>query len=185
MVDPPVVRPEDVDRVRAARARDADLVAPGAAVDELPVVAGDPEAPPPGTFAAGAPAGIQSATLLLGLLDDPARRRRARPGRDARRARRRLYAPLHLMADPDLSVVVTLLNEQGSVEELYRRTVTALDGKPFELILVDDGSTDATWAAVERLHAPTRASAASASSATSASTRRCTPASRAPAARSS
>ena len=57
------------------------------------------------------------------------------------------------MADPDLSVVVTLLNEQGSVEELYRRTVTALDGRPFELILVDDGSTDGTWAAVEQLHA--------------------------------
>ena len=57
------------------------------------------------------------------------------------------------MADPDLSVVVTLLNEQGSVEELYRRTVTALDGRPFELILIDDGSTDETWAAVERLHA--------------------------------
>ncbi len=48
---------------------------------------------------------------------------------------------------------MTLLNEQGSVEELYRRTVTTLDGRPFELIFVDDGSTDATWAAVERLHA--------------------------------
>jgi undecaprenyl-phosphate 4-deoxy-4-formamido-L-arabinose transferase len=56
------------------------------------------------------------------------------------------------MADPALSVVVTLLNEQGSVEELYRRTVTALDGKPFELILVDDGSTDGTWAEVQGLH---------------------------------
>jgi undecaprenyl-phosphate 4-deoxy-4-formamido-L-arabinose transferase len=56
------------------------------------------------------------------------------------------------MSDPDLSVVVTLLNEEGSVAELYQRTVTALDGRPFELILIDDGSTDGTWAAVERLH---------------------------------
>jgi len=56
------------------------------------------------------------------------------------------------MSAPDLSVVVTLLNEEGSVAELYRRTVTALDGRPFELILIDDGSTDGTWAAVERLH---------------------------------
>ena len=56
------------------------------------------------------------------------------------------------MSEPDLSVVVTLLNEEGSVEELYRRTVSALDGKPFELILIDDGSTDGTWAAVQRLH---------------------------------
>jgi undecaprenyl-phosphate 4-deoxy-4-formamido-L-arabinose transferase len=56
------------------------------------------------------------------------------------------------MPDPDLTVVVTLLNEEGSLEELYRRTVAALDGSPFELILVDDGSTDGTWEAVERLH---------------------------------
>ena len=50
-------------------------------------------------------------------------------------------------------VVVTLLNEEGSVAELYRRTVSALDGRPFELIFVDDGSTDGTWPTVERLHA--------------------------------
>jgi undecaprenyl-phosphate 4-deoxy-4-formamido-L-arabinose transferase len=56
------------------------------------------------------------------------------------------------MSDPALSVVVTLLNEEGSVAELYRRTVSALDGRPFELILIDDGSTDGTWAAVARLH---------------------------------
>ena len=53
---------------------------------------------------------------------------------------------------PELSVVVTLLNEAATVDELYRRTVTALDGKPFELVFVDDGSTDGTFAALARLH---------------------------------
>jgi glycosyltransferase involved in cell wall biosynthesis len=51
-----------------------------------------------------------------------------------------------------LSVVVTVLNEERAVDELYRRTVDALDGTPFELVFVDDGSTDGTFAALERLH---------------------------------
>ena len=56
---------------------------------------------------------------------------------------------------PALSVVATLLNEAETVEELYRRTVAALEaaGRPFELIFVDDGSRDATFALLERLHA--------------------------------
>jgi undecaprenyl-phosphate 4-deoxy-4-formamido-L-arabinose transferase len=55
---------------------------------------------------------------------------------------------------PDVSVVVTLYNEAGSIEELYRRTIAALDPGPrtFELIFVDDGSTDGTFAALERMH---------------------------------
>jgi len=55
---------------------------------------------------------------------------------------------------PDVSIVVTLFNEAPSVDELYRRTVATLDSGPrtFELIFVDDGSTDGTFAALERLH---------------------------------
>jgi undecaprenyl-phosphate 4-deoxy-4-formamido-L-arabinose transferase len=68
-------------------------------------------------------------------------------------------APLSPVPDavpgPDLSVVVTLFNEAASLDELYRRVVAALEtlDRPFELIFVDDGSTDGTFAALEKLHA--------------------------------
>jgi undecaprenyl-phosphate 4-deoxy-4-formamido-L-arabinose transferase len=53
-----------------------------------------------------------------------------------------------------ISVVVTLYDEEATVDELYRRAIAALEqyGRPFELLFVDDGSSDGTWALVERLH---------------------------------
>jgi undecaprenyl-phosphate 4-deoxy-4-formamido-L-arabinose transferase len=62
-------------------------------------------------------------------------------------------APDEASLAPSLSVVVTLYNEAGTLEELYRRTVATLGAGDYELILVDDGSRDATWSIVERLHA--------------------------------
>ena len=56
-------------------------------------------------------------------------------------------------AAPDLSVVVTLYDEEGTVEELHRRVSETLAGRDYELILVDDGSRDGTWALVEGLRA--------------------------------
>jgi undecaprenyl-phosphate 4-deoxy-4-formamido-L-arabinose transferase len=55
----------------------------------------------------------------------------------------------------DLSVVVTLYNEAASLDELYRRAVSALEplDRPFEIVFVDDGSVDGTFALLERLHA--------------------------------
>jgi undecaprenyl-phosphate 4-deoxy-4-formamido-L-arabinose transferase len=61
--------------------------------------------------------------------------------------------PVDAPPAPEVSVVVTVYNEAGSLEELSRRTAAVLEGRDFELIFVDDGSTDGSFAVVERLHA--------------------------------
>jgi undecaprenyl-phosphate 4-deoxy-4-formamido-L-arabinose transferase len=55
---------------------------------------------------------------------------------------------------PDLTVVVTVLNEEGSLEELHRRLVAALDSGPrtWEVVYIDDGSRDGSFGVLERLH---------------------------------
>ena len=52
---------------------------------------------------------------------------------------------------PDLSVVVPVYNEAESLPELQAAITAALDGAglSFEVWLVDDGSTDGSWAAIE------------------------------------
>jgi glycosyltransferase involved in cell wall biosynthesis len=56
-----------------------------------------------------------------------------------------------------LSIVVPLFNEEHSVETLYREIVAALEpqGRPYEVIFVDDGSTDDSLAVLAQLHGET------------------------------
>jgi undecaprenyl-phosphate 4-deoxy-4-formamido-L-arabinose transferase len=52
----------------------------------------------------------------------------------------------------DISVVITVLNEEGAVDELHRRLAAALDGRDWEAVFVDDGSTDDTFTRLRALH---------------------------------
>ena len=55
---------------------------------------------------------------------------------------------------PRLSIVIPGLNEADSLPELEQRIDDALRGKhSYELIFVDDGSTDDSWAVMQRLSA--------------------------------
>ena len=66
----------------------------------------------------------------------------------AEAAPRALEEPL-----PEISLVVPVFNEEATLDEVCRRATATLEelGKPFEVIVVDDGSSDGTWAGVERL----------------------------------
>ena len=63
--------------------------------------------------------------------------------------------PIIEFVTPELSVVVPLYNEAPNVNDLHRELTEVLDawGRSYELILVDDGSTDDTFERLRALHA--------------------------------
>ena len=54
------------------------------------------------------------------------------------------------MNQPLLSVVITVFNEEDNIQPLLQATYAALSGMDYEVILVEDGSTDRTVAEVKK-----------------------------------
>lgn len=56
--------------------------------------------------------------------------------------------------NPELSIVIPLYNEAENVEPLYAELSAALDamGRPYEVIVVDDGSRDDSFARLKAVH---------------------------------
>jgi len=61
----------------------------------------------------------------------------------------------HAVAKPWLSVVVPVYNERENIEAVYRSTVAVLEAesRPWEMLLVDDGSADGTAAVLDAIAA--------------------------------
>ena len=56
---------------------------------------------------------------------------------------------------PEVSVVIPMRNEAANVAKLHRELTAALErfGRPYEIIAIDDGSDDDTFAELARVHA--------------------------------
>jgi glycosyltransferase involved in cell wall biosynthesis len=59
---------------------------------------------------------------------------------------------MHTSPSFDVSVVIPLLDEEESLRELTSGIEKALEGLSFEIIFVDDGSQDGSWAVIDQLH---------------------------------
>ena len=59
---------------------------------------------------------------------------------------------MHTSPSFDVSVVIPLLDEEESLRELTSGIEKVLDGLSFEIIFVDDGSQDGSWAVIDQLH---------------------------------
>ena len=86
------------------------------------------------------------------------------------------------MKPPVLSVVIPIFNEETTLPELRRRLVPALEGvtADFEVIFVDDGSSDASPGLLAAMSAEDPRLKPSPSPATSVTRRRCRRGSTAP-----
>ena len=64
-------------------------------------------------------------------------------------------SPASFRGFPELSVLIPAYNEEACIESVVREAVCVLHGmgRPFELVVVDDGSTDGTAARLQRLRA--------------------------------
>jgi len=64
------------------------------------------------------------------------------------------YSARSTQSAPDISIVIPLYNEVESIPELYAQLTAALEGmgRPYEIIIVDDGSTDGSFEALKRLY---------------------------------
>ena len=53
----------------------------------------------------------------------------------------------------DLSIIIPLLNEQDSLPELHSWIVKVMTANnySYEIIFIDDGSTDKSWEIIEQL----------------------------------
>lgn len=54
------------------------------------------------------------------------------------------------MSKPQISVVITVFNEEDNIQPLLEQTYTALAAIDYEVILIEDGSTDRTVAEVKK-----------------------------------
>lgn len=54
-----------------------------------------------------------------------------------------------------LSILIPVMNEEGNLPELYERLTDRLGqiGLPYEIVFVDDGSSDSTWSLISELNA--------------------------------
>lgn len=59
--------------------------------------------------------------------------------------------PYTVCSDSGISVVIPLYNEESSLSELTDRIVSALEERSFEIIFIDDGSTDRSWEVIRSM----------------------------------